>query len=245
MIRKRTSKSSSVPVISVVIPAYNEEGSIHACLTALTNQRINAPYEIIVVNNNSTDRTVKIAKQFPVIVVQEKNKGYGEAARTGVRRAKASIVAMTDADTIVNPLWLSRIVSAFQKNPSTVALGGPFEYHDGSLAFRKTIRLANRIYPKLLSPALCGMNMAFRIDAYTAVGGHVAGVNLQADSHLGRRLMKHGRVDFLSKNLVVSTSRRFNHSLSHSFKEFSIRAINHVATHLFGKQVFFTQTDIR
>ena len=65
------------PVISVIVPAYNEEKFLPQCLEALKNQSFNLPYEIIVVDNNSTDLTGEIARNAGVKVVLEKRKGVG------------------------------------------------------------------------------------------------------------------------------------------------------------------------
>ncbi len=72
------------PIISVVIPAYNEENYIEACLKSLRNQKTNVPYEIVVCDNNSTDRTVEIAKKYADKVVYERRQGIGYARNKGV-----------------------------------------------------------------------------------------------------------------------------------------------------------------
>jgi len=232
------------PHLSVVVPAYNEEQRIGHCLKVLTTQQTQRPFEIIVVDNGSKDKTAEIAKNYKVTVCKEKKKGYGEAARTGVRLAKAPIIALTDADTIPNPHWIDHILDAYDRDPSMVALGGPFEYYDGPMFLRTIVRTANALYPRLCTPSLCGMNMSFRKIAYTAVGGYAKGVNLQADSNLGLRLMKYGRVGFLPKNIVRSSARR-HATLKRFIVESSIRTINFIMFLLTGRPVFRAQTDIR
>jgi glycosyltransferase involved in cell wall biosynthesis len=77
-----------MPAISVIIPAFNEEEFLGNCLLSLKKQDFK-DFEIIVVDNNSTDKTGEIAKKFGVILVSEKNQGVAFARNIGVQRNKA------------------------------------------------------------------------------------------------------------------------------------------------------------
>jgi glycosyltransferase involved in cell wall biosynthesis len=94
-----------MPLISVIIPAFNEEKFLGNCLFSLKNQDFN-DFEIIVVDNNSRDKTSKIAKKFGVKLVSEKNQGAALARNRGAKEAKGEILAFTDADTILPKNWL-------------------------------------------------------------------------------------------------------------------------------------------
>src|SRR5690348_7890348 len=100
-------------MISVVIPAYNEEDYIENCLKSLMRQEV-MPDEIIVVNNNSTDRTEEIVKKYPVILITEKKKGTIAARNAGFDMAKGNIIVRTDADTVVPTNWIKKIKEDFQ-----------------------------------------------------------------------------------------------------------------------------------
>ncbi len=232
------------PAVSVVIPAYNEEKYIAGCLQALCGQKTDEPYEVIVVDNNSTDRTRSIAQTFPVTVITERKKGYGEAGRSGVRKAKAPIIAMTDADTIVNPGWIGNIIRAYRSHPDYIAIGGAYEFYDGPPAVRLFVKVFNILSPRLLTRSLCGMNMSFLRSAYDAVGGFEQGINLQADQVLGRKLKKYGKVVFLMNNIAYSSARRYT-STMRIIRELCIRGVN-TARFAFSKKPAFTdQTDFR
>ena len=112
------------PEISVVIPAYNEAKYLPKCLESIIKQTFNN-YEIIVVDNNSTDNTAWIARSFGARVVKEKIQGMIPARERGFREAKAEIIARTDADTVVTKDWLEKIFRTFQTNPEVIALSGP------------------------------------------------------------------------------------------------------------------------
>ena len=180
MIQSFTMKS-----IDVIVPAYNEEKTIRAALYSLTQQTYKGPYRIIVIDNNSKDNTAKIARSFSKILVKsEKKKGYVFAIKTGVEKySTAEIVAHTDADAQVPPTWLESISNAFD-DPTVVAAGGPYYYFDGPLFIKYFINTLNYLFPTLLCSRLCGMNMAYKKNAYNKVGGFDPTVNLGADTFL-------------------------------------------------------------
>lgn len=100
--------------ISVVVPAYNEHHRIGKCLESLIEQDYpgNA-YEIIAVDNNSSDSTMEVIKQFPVRAVSERKKGRAVARNAGIRAASGDILAFIDADCIPARDWLQNMMSCF------------------------------------------------------------------------------------------------------------------------------------
>jgi len=94
-------------MISVIIPTYNEEANITACLQSLCNQTMSRDeYELIVVDGNSKDRTCELAREYADEVITQTSKKVGGARNDGVLRARGDIVATTDADCIIPPDWL-------------------------------------------------------------------------------------------------------------------------------------------
>ena len=115
--------------VSIIIPAYNEEKFLSKTLLCALAQ--NYPdFEIIVVDNNSIDRTNEIAKSFGVKVFFEKNKGTGRARERGRREACGEILAFIDADCLPDKDWLQRGVKWFAENKNIVGLTGPYNYYD-------------------------------------------------------------------------------------------------------------------
>lgn len=233
-----------VPSISVVIPAYNEEKYITSCLTSITKQTFNNPYEIIVVDNNSTDSTAAIAKKFTTKVYKEKNKGYAHAMNAAVRYAKAPIIAVTDADCIVPPTWLETMYAAFEKYPDVVGISGPFILYDASQLTKAVLRITNIVAPKLFIVSLIGMNMAYQKSACIAVGGYDPKATPQADTQFGLKLKKQGRLLFLKHNIVQSSARRFT-SPHIALYEYVTRTLNVPALKISGKTIFRTMNDYR
>src|SRR6516225_495135 len=120
-------------MISFVIPAYNEEALIASCLHAILAEtsRVNCSAEIIVVDNNSTDRTREIAAAIPgVMVVDEPQRGLVQARRAGCLAAGGELIANIDADTMLSEGWLRTALDEFTRSPHLVALSGPCIYYD-------------------------------------------------------------------------------------------------------------------
>src|ERR1019366_8076903 len=87
--------------VSLVIPAYNEKHHIKACLDHIASQRV-VPYEVIVVDNASTDKTAAIARSYDfVTLITEKRQGVVFARDTGFNLARGDIIGRIDADTLL------------------------------------------------------------------------------------------------------------------------------------------------
>lgn len=100
--------------ISVVIPVYNEEELIADCLSAIVNNTVK-PYEILVADGRSTDRTVEIAKSFPgVTVIDNPDRNAAGGRNQGIAHATGDIIAFTDGDCIVDEHWVEAIQNAFE-----------------------------------------------------------------------------------------------------------------------------------
>src|ERR1700712_1631384 len=119
--------------LAFVIPAYNEEALIGKCVESVLAEvkRSGRQIDIVVVNNNSTDRTAEVARSYPgVRVVDEKQKGLVSARDGGFQATTAELVANIDGDTIVPPGWLDTVFREFERDPGLVCLSGPYVYYD-------------------------------------------------------------------------------------------------------------------
>ncbi len=111
------------PFVSLIIPAFNEETSIAKCLAAACALEYPA-YEIIVVNDGSTDLTMPIIERHPVTFVQvRRNRGKAAAVNAGLRIAKGNIIAFSDSDSWLHPQALTHLVSRFNDLRITAAAG--------------------------------------------------------------------------------------------------------------------------
>ena len=141
--------------ISIVIPAFNEEKYIGSCLKSINNQEVKAD-EIIVVDNNSTDNTPKVAKHFRVKVIKEDMQGLIFARNKGFNSARYEIIARCDADVTVPSNWVKRIKYNFETQKID-ALSGPILYCDSII--KST--LPSRIYSESLKLLLNGNRVLF------------------------------------------------------------------------------------
>lgn len=112
--------------ISVIVPAYNAESTVRECLSALQNQTLSSDrYEIILVNDGSTDETARIAADLGVQVIDQENQGPAMARNHGVEQASGDIVVFTDSDCVAETNFLEEMVSPFA-DPEVVGVKGAY-----------------------------------------------------------------------------------------------------------------------
>lgn len=201
------------PKVSVVIPARNEGGEIELCLKSLAAQSFRE-FEILVVDNGSTDDTEAIARRYGCRVVHEARPGAAFARQRGFDEARGEIIASTDADTVVPPNWLELIVRSFEKNPDQVGVYGTIrlrEHHGfGQWLAEFLFELFLRLNSLLGRPHFCGPNFAVRRMAFHRVGGFKDGDRFYASSEdfqLSLKLAREGYILF-HRDLVAYSSPR-------------------------------------
>ncbi len=110
--------------LSLIIPVYNEERHIKACLEHVATQTI-IPDEVIVVDNNCTDNTINIAKSFPFVrIITEKNQGRANARSAGFNKASGDILGRIDADSRIDEDWVKTVLQSFTNDKYLYGLTG-------------------------------------------------------------------------------------------------------------------------
>jgi len=189
---------------SVLICTYNRAGGLKAALEGLARQTLSAgEFEVVVVDNNSTDNTVEVVQTaaktvpYPVRYVLETRQGKCWALNTGIAAARADIVACLDDDCVPDPNWLAEIVRAFERTEVGV-LGGPCRSVFSDAVRRDSFRvfLAERFFGDFAPYAdftevfdqdlPLGMNLAFRKAVAAQVGGFDVRLGPRPKAHLGR-----------------------------------------------------------
>src|SRR3989339_1848455 len=164
--------------VSVVIPAYNEEKTLPFLLKSLRSQNFpKEEYEVIVVDNNSTDKTAKIAEKLGAKVLPEERQGIPYARDKGVRVAKGEIIVGTNADCVFPSDYLQKIYNKFQRNKELFGLCGSIKMNDAPLPvkFIAEILFSYAHYYSLIfkKTSLCGaLNFSFRRDKFLEVNGY-------------------------------------------------------------------------
>lgn len=224
-------------MISVVIPAHNEEKLLPLCLESLAAQTTKKKFEVLVVDNASMDRTAKIAKSFQkkltIRVISEEEKGRGIARAVGFAKSKGTIIFSTDADTVVPKDWIEHMLQVFE-NPKVVAVAGKVVVKDLSWIHNQTFRLMQRsgevLYRILFGHWwLGGYSFAIRRETYEKVGGFCPYLNAMEDVDLSMKVKKHGKIH-QARNTVVFSGRRYQKGfLRGSFGY--VRVFHHYLTH--------------
>ncbi len=162
------------PRISVIVCTYNGSRTLHECLSAL--DALDYPnYEVIVVNDGSTDETAAIARDYPVHLINQPNKGLSAARNVGLAASNGEIVAYIDDDAFPHRYWLRYLAAAFGRS-AHVGIGGPNlpPPGDGFVADCVAASPGNPLHVLLsdeLAEHIPGCNMAYRKEALVAIGG--------------------------------------------------------------------------
>ena len=204
---------------SIIIPAYNEENYLAATLDAVFAQDY-PNFEVIVVDNASTDRTAQVIARYPkVVAVYESKKGTNQAREAGRARATGTIVVTIDADCRPSVNWLSRAMRHFEDN-RVVAVSGPSYYFDGSFWFRSASLIVQYIFYKPvgsifqffgLNGVLIANNCLMRKQALDqAKGFDVQYTFWGDDTATAKSLRPYGYIVFDNALYMPNSARRFN-----------------------------------
>jgi glycosyltransferase involved in cell wall biosynthesis len=199
-------------VISVVVPAYNEEEHIGACLVALNRQDLpRSDYEIIVVDGDSKDRTREIAAPLADLVFVQTSPRVGGARNDGAMRAKGEIVAFTDADCVVPPDWVGRIRDDFARWHPVEVYGAVYPNED-TVRNRIALAMANTFarigYSTRTLYYSLGCNTAVDRAAFIRAGMYRP-MDAGEDIELSLRMKKVGKILFDPRLRVGFSMRRY------------------------------------
>jgi len=200
------------PTISIIIPAYNEEDYLPACLDAVMEHVAGLAMEVIVVDNNSTDGTRAVVERYPgVRYVFEPVKGITRARQRGFLTATGDILAYVDADTRPPAGWIEQILAQFGARKDLACLSGPYSFYDLS-GFRNAMSsgwfIAARPLYLLTGYMMVGGNFAIGRDVLEKMGGFDSSIEFYGeDVDIGKRAKKYGKVLF-SNTFVMPTSGR-------------------------------------
>jgi len=208
-------------LISVVIPAHNEQTTLPHCLAALREQSTRE-FEVIVVDSASTDRTQQVARSFGARVVRLEEPGVGRARQAGFEAARGEIILSTDADAVPSEDWIERLVAPFH-NPEVIGTFGTIRFTRGGVRAGISHALFSAfqgINLHLGWPLFCGPNFAVRKDAFRAVGGFSMSAgypNEGEDTRLGLKLNKIGKIVFLGDLPMAVSPRSFEQGRGMSY----------------------------
>lgn len=202
-------------MISVVVPAYNEENNLRTCLNSLVSQNTKKKFEVIVVDNNSTDNTNKVAlsfkNQLKLKVIKELKQGRGAARRAGFAAARGEIIFSTDADTKLPQNWID-VLRKELADDQVVAVTSRCRVSDCSWLVNNLIFL---LHPLLIYAYrlifghfwISGYNTAIRASTYFNTRGFDSSLSGMEDADLGFQLAKHGKIKYIEFPVEFSGRR--------------------------------------
>ena len=250
--------------LSFVVPAYNEEAYLPACLESILDQTRHLPSgttEIIVVNNASSDRTREVALSYPgVIVVDEPRKGLTFARQAGFAASSGSLIANVDSDSRLTRGWVAQVLATFDEADARVghhrplaALSGPILYYDLGARDRLFVHVfyligwatyAMNRYILRVGSMVQGGNFVTSRQALEDIGGFNLAISFYGeDTDIACRLNTVGEVRFTFDLKMFSSARRLK-------KEGMLTmagrySINYLWTTFFKRPFTNTHIDIR
>ncbi len=223
------------PKTAIVIPAYNESEYIPRTLASINSALMS--YEekdvsVIVVDNNSTDETGQIAKEFGALVIREPKKGIGQARQTGLEATPESVefVLTTDADTVITRNWI-KVHQESLKNTGVVFTYGKTRFiSDQQLSvINSTLLIGYTTAANLFhiinnkhGSLVCGSaNVGYQRDIALLCGGYNRKFNSAEDVDIMRRMSEYGQLTRVN-NTVLTSARRMTQKgiLQHGFETF-------------------------
>jgi glucosyl-dolichyl phosphate glucuronosyltransferase len=207
--------------VSVVISTFNRCEQLGKALDALLAQATDVPFEVIVVDNNSTDDTravvaERLSRAPNMICVAEPRQGLPHARNAGILASSAPIIAFTDDDVEVGPEWVATIKQAFDEHPDVDMIGGRVRpVWPGTVPTWVTRRQLGpfalgergdqpiRVSRENAAPCLVGANFAFRREVFDRVGLFDPAYTKSQDREIQLRLWRAGGVGLYVPTLAI------------------------------------------
>jgi len=226
---------NELPVISVIVPSYNSAGTIRRCLDSIVAQNTALTFEIIVVDS-STDNTPDVVDEYSssVILVQSQSRLYpGPARNLGIKKARAQLIAFTDADCVVDTDWIDNIHRAHQTHDAVggrILNGTPHNPFGTALYFIEFSEFDSNQDRIVSSVPTC--NMSYKKQVFEKYG-------LFPDVFWGEEYIFNTSISekiFFSGNVVVTHMNRkeFSGTVRHAYKVGNGCALSRILTNQLG-----------
>lgn len=189
----------TAPLVSIIIPFFNRPQEVEPCLSRILAQSAPFPFEVIAVDNNSTDDTGARLREFPVRVVDCAVKGPAAARNAGARIARGRILVFVDSDCSVRRGWLERLVRPFVEDESLTIVGGGIRaaridtgaeyFSDGYGVLDQALFFRGGF---LAPPFVATANAALRSEDFARAGGFDEALRVGEDADLCWRILAPG-----------------------------------------------------
>jgi glycosyltransferase involved in cell wall biosynthesis len=193
------------PLISIIIPAHNEEKYLGETLQALQRQTYRY-FEVLVVANGCTDRTVEIARDKCDRVIVHPARDLGKARNTGAAKARGDLLIFLDADTRLEPQALEVIAKEFMPAYSSATIAGRPDRR--RLSYSAFYLFKNMLHRSGLHCGSSGVICCWR-DQFKEAGGFDPQLQVRENSELIGRLRTFGPYKFIGGAVAVTSMRRY------------------------------------
>ena len=197
-----------IPYVSVIVPVYDGERTIRKCLDSI--MKLNYPkdkFEVLVIDDESTDKTVQIVKQYPVKLIMKTHGGYPSTMNVGIENAKGEIVLNVDSDTYISEDWLNKVIKEF--NDSKVGVVGGFisraptsSFWAKLVGYDSEYRQHQAIQKSNYMDHITTSCTAFRRKLFDDIGFFDESFRLGSDEDLTHRAFKAGWKLVVKKNAI-------------------------------------------
>jgi GT2 family glycosyltransferase len=206
--------NSALPFISVIIPNYNDALTLRECLESVLGSD-HPRFEVIVVDDRSTDNSIEIISAYPVRLVQQSaNQGAAAARNAGVRAAQGDIYFFVDADVIIYKDTLTKLADLFSLRPDAAAIVGIYDEACAfpeltSIHFNSRIRFEYLKMPESINVFYSAIG-AVKKEAFNHIGGFNPAIKGVEDTDLGLRLVDYGYRIYLAKTLISTHKKKIS-----------------------------------
>jgi len=243
--------------LSIIIPVFNDEDHLKTCLESIQKQTVK-PNEVIVVDNNCTDGSMKVAKQYSFVnIITEKRQSVLFARSTGFNKATSDILGRIDADTILDQTWVKSVKDIFS-DTSVMAATGPMHIYD--MPFSPGNRFLDHLFKGPLFkytkhfPFLAGNNMAIRRTAWELIKSQLCNdKTIHEDLDIAIHLYKDKQKITYNKKMIAGMSarryddsprklRRYTKMTDNAFEKHNLRSVGvrvSAFAYMFGYVLFW------
>lgn len=198
-------KTTRAPLVSIIIPAHNEENYIRQTLEAVHRQSLR-DFEIVVVTNGCTDHTPNIARDLCDQLIVMPERGLSRARNLGAQAARGKILIFLDADTLLEPHALDTIIRQFTPECAAGTLKGSPDI--GRPSYKLMYALKNFQHRCGLHEGSSGVILCWK-EHFLATGGFDEALHVTENSDLIRKLRFFGKYKFIGDTAVTTSMRRY------------------------------------
>lgn len=190
----------TMPRVSVIMPAYNQERFVGAAIASVLAQTF-VDYELILIDDGSTDGTGEIVHSFAwdkrIVPVSQENRGVSAARNRGLEMARGHYAAFLDADDLWDPGWLTKAVGVLNHKPTACGVVGSWRYIDASgsalpqatnIIAPATIEMPQLLLGNPISPS----SVVVRLESARLAGGFPETFAVGEDTYLWLRMIHNG-----------------------------------------------------